>query len=544
MAHRLDLMDTMEESYSSRREAQQRLGLKSPQREDIVRLETRRAEIQDAEDANIAALQSEAMSILLNPSTNRRTKLTQSGYRQLLEKHLYQTIKDEDYLTTTSGELAEAKTYLEDYGFKPTMLNHWVDASGCPGPKAGPSNKHPRTPLPLNPRAEPPSSSSSASSTDHPLNTTGEDTAAPHTAAIDVPASSSSMRTSARTPANRPPASGYQAMLSRFQKSADDPSSSSPTHFTNRPASTENQALPSQTTNTPPSTSSPISPAKQHRRKRERSMPVRRIVVFPIGRQERSGIPTNGTPPTLPQTLHKQPKTPTPSPTNHETAPSITMPPPPLPRTSQPSQDWQEQLRAATQAYTPRTPPQAQPTFPTHTSPNLTREVSYSFATASRLPIATSHPQNPISHPPAPVPQTLTTTTNPPPHGRMRPPLIHQPHFTGGPPPKSLAPKPHPQPPASQFSTFHPTLPSRNSHTTSSSEPNIKQENPAPSIPNQQKTEQPPKQKRTYTRWSRAAAKSSTATAAEGGTPASGPAKAVKAQGTRANIKIVRKRSG
>ena len=129
VAFKLDLLDIMEDVYSTRAEAMQGLYLNAVQCQELLHhIEEQNGQIA-AEDKAVETLQSETHRILLSRSGEQLKNVTQTGFRNMLEEGLYKT-KGPDYYTATSAEIAKAKEYLSYCGQSPDLLGHWNSVVG------------------------------------------------------------------------------------------------------------------------------------------------------------------------------------------------------------------------------------------------------------------------------------------------------------------------------------------------------------------------------------------------------------------------------
>ncbi len=131
VALKMDLVDVMKDLFPSGTEAMQCLHHNGPQRQKMLDLLDKRDEQIAAEDEAAASLRSETKRILLSRSGEELKRVTQSGFRQLLQGGLYTSIGEVDYYTITRKELSKAKEYLRCCGQKPELLDHWTSALGA-----------------------------------------------------------------------------------------------------------------------------------------------------------------------------------------------------------------------------------------------------------------------------------------------------------------------------------------------------------------------------------------------------------------------------
>lgn len=133
VALQVDLVDIMEDLFPTRTDAMQRLRLNGPQWQTMLDLLDKRDEQTAAEDAAASSLRSETMRILLSRSGEELKRVSQTGFRHLLQEGLFKSAGGEDYYSITSTELSKAKKYLRCCGHQPELLDHWTSALG-PGP--------------------------------------------------------------------------------------------------------------------------------------------------------------------------------------------------------------------------------------------------------------------------------------------------------------------------------------------------------------------------------------------------------------------------
>ena len=130
VALKVDLVDTMDEVYPNGSEAMQRLHLNGLQREEILNLLSKKNNHAAAEDEAAASLRQETTRILLSRSGEELKRVTQTGFRHLLQDGLYKSTGEEDYHTATRAEVAKAREYLGCCGQNPRLLDHWASAVG------------------------------------------------------------------------------------------------------------------------------------------------------------------------------------------------------------------------------------------------------------------------------------------------------------------------------------------------------------------------------------------------------------------------------
>lgn len=129
VALKIDLVDIMADLFPST-EVMQRLHLNSSQRQEMLDLVDRRDAQIGTEDEATATLRDETLRILLSRSGEELKRVTQTGFRKMLEEGLYRTREGDDYYTATRAEIAKAQEYLKCCGQKPELLDHWKRALG------------------------------------------------------------------------------------------------------------------------------------------------------------------------------------------------------------------------------------------------------------------------------------------------------------------------------------------------------------------------------------------------------------------------------
>ena len=129
LALKLDLLDIMEDVCPTRAEAMQGLRLNGAQSQELLHHLEERNRQTASEDEAIQTLQTETHRVLLSRSGEQLKNVTQTGYRNMLEKGLYRT-RRADYYTATSGEVAKAKDYLSYCEQNPELLDHWNNVMG------------------------------------------------------------------------------------------------------------------------------------------------------------------------------------------------------------------------------------------------------------------------------------------------------------------------------------------------------------------------------------------------------------------------------
>ena len=118
VTHKLDLADTIAESYPDPEHIMHQLQLNPPQKEELVEMLIERQDRAAREKANQQTLMSKTKEMLL-----RGEPLPQSKFHQMVEETLYETIREDHQIQTNLMELKKARAYLGRCGFNPALAD-------------------------------------------------------------------------------------------------------------------------------------------------------------------------------------------------------------------------------------------------------------------------------------------------------------------------------------------------------------------------------------------------------------------------------------
>ena len=142
ITHKLDLADTIHGRFPAARSEQTmaRLRLNGEQVRELTDLLLKRQKRSREEETSAKQLRDHTQEKLLSGE-----RISETGYREILERTIYRHVGEEDHLQTTRSELAKAKAYLEYCGFESSLLDDtWVrPVSGSATPKRQSSASRP-----------------------------------------------------------------------------------------------------------------------------------------------------------------------------------------------------------------------------------------------------------------------------------------------------------------------------------------------------------------------------------------------------------------
>jgi hypothetical protein len=142
ITHKLDLAGTILEQYPKEKPEQimARLRLNGKQAAALTELLLKCQKRKREEETSAKQLRDHTQEKMLSGE-----RISETGYRDILEQTIYRHVGEEDHLQTTPSEVAKAKAYLEYCGFKSSLLDDtWArPVSGSATPKSQSSDSHP-----------------------------------------------------------------------------------------------------------------------------------------------------------------------------------------------------------------------------------------------------------------------------------------------------------------------------------------------------------------------------------------------------------------
>ncbi|KAL2040338.1 hypothetical protein N7G274_006781 [Stereocaulon virgatum] len=142
ITHKLDLADTIYGRYpeAGPEQIMAHLRLNGEQETELTDLLLKRQKRSREEETSAKQLRDHTQEKLLSGE-----RISESGYRDILERTIYRHVGEEDHLQTTPSELAKAKAYLEHCGFESSLLDGtWArPVSGSATPKSQSGDSRP-----------------------------------------------------------------------------------------------------------------------------------------------------------------------------------------------------------------------------------------------------------------------------------------------------------------------------------------------------------------------------------------------------------------
>ena len=128
IAVKLDVADAVNGLYDAHPEAiMNALRLNDSQKGDLTRLLIQRTERHAEEDRNAKLLRDHQREILLKGGS-----ISSEENRDMMDRTIYRSAGEENFITTTRAEVNNAKRYLQHIGFDPSILVWYEPLTGAP----------------------------------------------------------------------------------------------------------------------------------------------------------------------------------------------------------------------------------------------------------------------------------------------------------------------------------------------------------------------------------------------------------------------------